>query len=520
MTLPRTQTTFAPPVMEAHRWRMNATFPENRPLINVSQAAPVDPPHPGLRRAIADAALNDDDAHLYGPVLGMPALRSALANRTAQIYGAAVDAAHVAITSGCNQAFAAAIAALCAEGDEVIVPTPWYFNHKMWLDMSGVQTVALQTDDTLLPDPALAKTLITPRTRAIALVSPNNPTGLEYPPALLRAFFDLARAHGIALIVDETYRDFHSQNGAPHDLFADTDWDNTLIHLYSFSKSYRLTGHRVGALITSPARLAEIEKFLDTVAICPAQLGQHAALWGIENLGDWLAGERQEILRRRAAITSGFDVLAAQGWRLLGAGAYFAYLEHPFDAPSDKIAQQLVETQSILCLPGTMFTPQGDATGKRQLRIAFANLDATGIAEFFKDERVRLGFEMYDQFRQMRQLNLQNEMDSIDIQRNKEIQNAKNTIKDKDKQEKVTVKVEKKTSKSSLSFNEKREFGALEADIERLQKKKLTIENQFLNVEIAPDDIQEKSIELQQIITDLEEKISEEFDKDISSKDL
>ncbi len=75
-----------------------------------------------------------------------------------------------------------------------------------------------------------------------------------------------------------------------------------------------------------------------------------------------------------------------------------------------------------------------------------------------------------------------------------------------DKQEKVTVKVEKKTSKSSLSFNEKREFGALEADIERLQKKKLTIENQFLNVEIAADDIAKKSEELQQIISNLEEK--------------
>ncbi|MBN8211258.1 aminotransferase class I/II-fold pyridoxal phosphate-dependent enzyme, partial [Bacillus sp. NTK071] len=85
------------------------------------------------------------------------------------------------------------------------------------------------------------------RTKAITLVSPNNPGGVEYPPELLAAFADLARRHGIALIVDETYRDFHTQDGPPHGLFADPDWDDTFIHLYSFSKAYRLTGHRVGA---------------------------------------------------------------------------------------------------------------------------------------------------------------------------------------------------------------------------------------------------------------------------------
>jgi aspartate/methionine/tyrosine aminotransferase len=81
----------------------------------------------------------------------------------------------------------------------------------------------------------------------------------------------------------------------------DPDWDDTLIHLYSFSKAYRLTGHRVGAMVASEARLAEVEKFLDTVAICPPQVGQIAALWGMRNLGQWLAGERDEILARRAA---------------------------------------------------------------------------------------------------------------------------------------------------------------------------------------------------------------------------
>lgn len=384
MTLPRTATTFAPPVMEARRWLDGVTHPADRPLINVSQAAPVDPPPPALRQAMADAALTRDDAHLYGPVLGMPALRDALAAQISTHYAATVTGDHVAITSGCNQAFAAAIATLCAEGDEVILPTPWYFNHKMWLDMSGVTSVALRTGDDLLPDVDAARALITPRTRAIALVTPNNPGGVEYPTELVRAFYDLAVETGITLLVDETYRDFDSRTGAPHALFQQDGWQDTFIHLYSFSKAYRLTGHRVGALAASPARLAEVEKFLDTVAICPGQIGQYAALWGLENLSQWVAGERDEILARRAAIASGFDVLAAQGWRLLGLGAYFAYMEHPFAASSADLAPQLVREAGILCLPGTMFHPDDDANGTRHLRIAFANLDVAGIAEFYR----------------------------------------------------------------------------------------------------------------------------------------
>ncbi|MCE8008034.1 aminotransferase [Aestuariivita sp.] len=383
MPLARTATTFAPPVMEARRWLDGVTFPTDAPLINVSQAAPVDPPPRALRQAMADAALTNDAAHLYGPVLGLPELRAELAAQWAVAYCGDIAPDQVCITSGCNQAFAAAISTLTAEGDEVILPTPWYFNHKMWLDMSGVRAVPLPTGPDLLPDPDRAAALITDRTRAISLVSPNNPGGVEYPAAVMRAFLDLCRARGIALIVDETYRDFDSRSGAPHDLFQDPDWSDTLIHLYSFSKAYRLTGHRVGAMVAAQSRLAEVEKFLDTVAICPNQIGQIAALWGMRNLGQWLAGERAEILDRRAAIEEGFGPLAAQGWRLMGVGAYFAYTEHPFDMTSAELAPLLVKRAGILLLPGTMFTPADDPVGARQLRIAFANLDRAGIGQLF-----------------------------------------------------------------------------------------------------------------------------------------
>lgn len=384
MNQPRTETTFSPPVMEARRWLDNVDFPPDRPLLNVSQAAPVDPPPADMRAFMADVIVKVPDAHLYGPVLGLPALRAELAQQWSANYAGEITPQQVAITSGCNQAFAATIAALCDEGDEVILPIPYYFNHRMWLDMSGVKTAPLMAGADMLPDVDAAAQLISPHTRAIALVSPNNPCGVEYPADLLRAFYDLARARGIALIVDETYRDFDSRTGAPHDLFGDSDWDQTLIHLYSFSKAYRLTGHRVGAVMTNQTRLSEIEKFLDTVAICPNQLGQHAALWGMQNLSQWLAGERDEILDRRAAIHDHFHLLADKGWQLLGCGAYFAYVSHPFALSSADLAPRLVADAGVLLLPGTMFMPSDQIAGQSQLRIAFANIDRAGVKTLFE----------------------------------------------------------------------------------------------------------------------------------------
>ncbi len=384
---PNFSATFPPPVMEARRWIDGAVFAPERPLMNLSQAAPVDPPPEGLMRAMADAILTDASAHLYGPVLGHAELRAELAAQTSAIYAGRIVPAQLAITAGCNQAFTAVMSTIAQAGDEVIVPLPFYFNHQMWLDMQNVRAVYLPSGDDLLPDADRAATLITERTRAIVLVSPNNPAGIEYAPSVLAAFRDLARTHGLALIVDETYRDFHSSDAAPHDLFTDPDWDDTFIHLYSFSKAYRLTGHRVGAIAASEARLTEVEKFLDTVAICPPQVGQIGALWGMRNLSDWLAGERLEILARRDTIRQGFGQLP--DWQILGSGAYFAYVRHPFDVPSDVVARRLVREAGLLVLPGTMFGPRqgpgrtqgGSGQAEATLRIAFANADRAGLGD-------------------------------------------------------------------------------------------------------------------------------------------
>jgi aspartate/methionine/tyrosine aminotransferase len=381
---PNVVSTVPPPVMEARRWLAETPLDPDRPLLNLSQAAPVAPPPAPLRQAMAETIWSEAAVHAYGPVLGLPELRAEIARQWSAHYGGRVEPGDVAITAGCNQAFCTMITCLAAPGDAVMLPVPWYFNHKMWLDMNGIATVPVPCGDNMLPDPEAARTRMHPGVRAIVLVTPNNPTGAEYPAELIAGFAALARGHGARLILDETYRDFDSRRGAPHGLFADPDWRETLVHLYSFSKSFRLTGHRTGAVLADPALLAQAEKVLDTVTICPPQLGQRAALLGLQHHRGWLAGEREEILRRRAALAEALR--RVPDWRLLGSGAYFAYLEHPFELAAPEVARQLLAQQSVLLLPGTMFGPTraegGDGAAERQLRAAFANVDTGGLADF------------------------------------------------------------------------------------------------------------------------------------------
>jgi aspartate/methionine/tyrosine aminotransferase len=124
--------------------------------------------------------------------------------------------------------------------------------------------------------------------------------------------------------------------------------------------------------------LVQVEKFLDTLAISPGQLGQVGAVWGLGNLDDWLAVERLEILARRDATRAAMAGLP--DWTLKSAGAYFAWVEHPFAESSADLARRMVSEIGVLALPGTMFTPEDDPSGARHLRLAFANVEAAGIA--------------------------------------------------------------------------------------------------------------------------------------------
>lgn len=347
------------------------------PPVDLSQAAPGSAPPDALLQRLADAAGHADTAR-YGPILGDGALREAYAADLCRVYGSRIDASDVAITAGCNLAFLAASLAVARAGQSVILPTPWYFNHQMTLGMLGIEPRALPCtpESGFVPDVGEAARLIDDTTRAIVLVTPNNPTGAIYPDGVIAAFAALARQRGIALIIDETYRDFLAPGAnRAHGLFLDTDWRQSMIQLYSFSKSYAVPGHRVGAITAGPKVMAEILKVLDSVQICAARPAQGALAWAVDALADWRAEMRATINARIAAFEA--VVTDCPGWRTSSIGAYFAYVRHPFDdIAAERVAECLATERGVLGLPGSYFGPGQE----RHLRFAFANADEAAIA--------------------------------------------------------------------------------------------------------------------------------------------
>lgn len=367
----------APPIMEAHGWARRYDG-RHGPMLDLCQAVPGYPPHPELLARIAAAAADPAQAR-YGLIQGDLALREAYAAETSDVYGGAVDPDQVAITAGCNQAFFVALLTLASPGDNVLLPTPWFWNHQQSCVMLGIEPrpLAGRPDHGFIPDPDEAARLIDSRTRAIVLIAPNNPTGAVIPPATIRRFMDLCASRQIVLILDETYRDFLPEGQArAHDLFTDPAWPAHLVQLYSFSKAWCIPGHRVGAVTADAALVQAFVKALDCLHICPQRPAQSALAWAIPALSAWRAGNREMINRRAEAVRQ--HLAGLPGWRIDSLGTYFAYLRHPFPGvPSAQVAERLTVECGAMGLPGSAFGPGQDA----HLRLAFAGLQTDAAAD-------------------------------------------------------------------------------------------------------------------------------------------
>lgn len=369
-----------PPIPSVQAWA-RAYDGAYGPLIDLSQAVPGYPPHPSLLQWLADAAGSPAFAG-YGPIEGDMALRAAYAGHVSDVYGAQISAGNVHLTAGCNQAFVAAVMAVAGPGDAVLMTNPRYFNHETTLQMIGVRAryVDCHAEAHFVPRLTDIEAALAPDVRAVALVSPNNPTGAVYPAELLAGVFALCRKRGIWLILDETYRDFIAADAIPpHGLLGLDGWQDTLIQLYSFSKSFCIPGHRLGAITAGEAAVTQIAKVMDNLQICAPRAPQSAVAKGLPALGDWREANRLEIERRAQAMVAAFAVLPA--WELQAIGAYFAFVRHPYEGQSAAVvAEQLARDLGIVTIPGSYF---GHGL-ERHLRIAFANVDTGQIEEAAK----------------------------------------------------------------------------------------------------------------------------------------
>ena len=365
-----------PPISEVKGWL--AAAPPGLPIIDLCQAIPDYPPAAELTEHLK-GCLDDPLVAKYSPDEGLPEVREAVCARYERRYGARINPRQLCLTIGASQAFWLAMMVLCRAGDEVVLQAPCYFDHPMALDMLGVRPVyaPFREEAGGFPSPDEIERLITPRTRAILLVTPSNPTGVVTPPEIIEQLVHVAARHGIALVLDETYANFIPGGTRPHDLFTDPAWGDHFVHIMSFGKTFALTGYRAGLLAASEEFIHHALKAQDTMAVCQPRVTQLAIQYGVEHLHGWVADNRRMMERRHDLFREAF-LAAGNPFRLAASGTFFAWVRHPYAGKSGReVARRLVQEAGLLLLPGEVFGPGLDP----YLRLAFGNIREEAIPE-------------------------------------------------------------------------------------------------------------------------------------------
>jgi aspartate/methionine/tyrosine aminotransferase len=316
------------------------------------------------------------DDHRYGPVEGLAALVEVLEGKLARENRITVrPGSRVVVTAGGNLAFMNAVLAIADPGDELILSVPYYFNHEMAIVMAGARPVAVQTQPDLQLDLDAITRAITPRTRAVVTVSPNNPTGAVYDEASLRAVNALCRDRGLFHIHDEAYEYF--TYGVPH--FSPGSIAGAAGHtisLYSLSKAYGMASWRVGYMVIPEALWSAVNKVQDTLLICPPAVSQRAAAAALAVGGRWatdrLAGLNATRQRMREALSA--DGMPVDVTVPDGAFYFFLRVHSPMDPMV--LTERLVRDHKVAVMPGSAFGAAGCA-----IRVSYGALDADTVAE-------------------------------------------------------------------------------------------------------------------------------------------
>jgi aspartate/methionine/tyrosine aminotransferase len=321
------------------------------------------------------ASLQD---HRYGPVEGLPTLVAALERKLAQENGIVVRPhSRVFVTAGGNQAFMNAVLAVTDPGDDIILPAPYYFNHEMAIVMAGVGAVAVPTTPTYQLDLEALAAAVTPRTRAIVTVSPNNPTGAVYPEADLRAVNTLCRERGLFHIHDEAYEYFtYGETRAFSPGRIDGAAAST-ISLYSLSKAYGMASWRMGYMVVPEGLADAVNKIQDTLLICPPAASQHAALAAI-GVGRTYATDRLpglDTTRRRIYEALSDPSVPCDVPRPDGA-FYYLLRAHTTMTPMT-LTERLIREHKVAVIPGSAFADAAPCS----VRISYGALDADTVAE-------------------------------------------------------------------------------------------------------------------------------------------
>jgi aspartate/methionine/tyrosine aminotransferase len=316
-------------------------------------------------------------AHRYGPVEGSPELVAALGRKLREENGLDLDGSRVLVTAGSNMAFLSVVQAITSTGDEIVLPSPFYFNHDMAVRIAGCVPVIVPTDAQYQIDPEALARAITPRTRAIVTVSPNNPAGAVYPAATLRAVNELCAARGLLHISDEAYEYFtwdDSRHFSPASL---PGAGAHTISLYSLSKAYGFAGWRIGYMVIPEALNEAVYKVQDTVLICPTLVAQAAALACVQEGRAWTArfldplrAVRREVLDLFTSIADICDVPTP-------GGAFYCLPRVRTPLTAMTVMERLVREHKVAAIAGETF----GLTEGCYLRVSYGALEGERVKE-------------------------------------------------------------------------------------------------------------------------------------------
>lgn len=338
--------------------------------VSLGQGIPSFPTPPHIVEAVCRAVrdLPESGKYTLGP--GLPALREAVAEHLASEKGIRVDPdRELCITVGAMEALSAAVLTVVDRGDEVLLPSPNYASHiEQVLLAEGVPVfVPLTRDDWQLDVDAMRRA-VSPRTRAVILCNPHNPTGANFRESDLRAMAALAVEHDLFVIADETY-DFLTYDGEPHfSLASIPEIKDRLIATYSFSKKYAMTGWRVGYVCASEELLDQIMKVHDAVAICAPTVSQLAALAALQGPQECVVEIREALERRRDLTCARLDRLKEHFAFVRPRGAYYLMARSLQPGVSSMtLALRLLNEARVITIPGAAFGPDGE----HHIRLSF-----------------------------------------------------------------------------------------------------------------------------------------------------
>ena len=330
-------------------------------------------------RNIVEAAKRalDEGFTGYTETAGIPELREAIAEYLHRKHGGDVDPDEVVVTTGAKTAIFIAIASFVRPGDEVIVPEPSYYAYSMAAKFFGGRPVFVpmkfEPGYGFRLDVDKIEEAVTDKTRMIVINNPHNPTGSIFDADQIDRLYELARRRGIILLFDEIYDNFVYEEGKFKSVISYPDWRDYVLYVNGFSKTFSMTGWRLGYLVARKEIIPKIIDLAVTVYSCPPSIAQKA---GVEALrGDWSEVYRMiETFRRRAKLL--YDILkdahGIEPYKPHGAFYMFPRVSQLLaDAGLDveQLSHKLLYDYGVVVLPGTSFP---DKIGKDFIRLSFA----------------------------------------------------------------------------------------------------------------------------------------------------